>query len=68
MLKFYKKNISFLFNGSCRFCPSCSEYFLEAVETFGVLKGCFLGFKRLFRCNPFCKGGFDPVVKFNDRA
>ncbi len=63
MLKFYKKNISFLFNGCCKFSPSCSEYFMESVERFGVVKGCFLGFLRILRCNPFSKGGFDPVIK-----
>lgn len=47
--------------GQCRFRPTCSEYAYEAVERFGVVKGLFLGMKRVLRCNPFSKGGWDPV-------
>ena len=61
LLKFYKKNISFLYYGSCKFHPSCCDYFMQSVEKFGALKGSFYGFLRLLRCNPFSKGGFDPV-------
>ena len=63
LLKFYKKNISIMFYGSCRYTPSCSEYFMEAVEIFGVLKGSLKGILRLLRCNIFFKGGYDPVLK-----
>jgi hypothetical protein len=45
----------------CRFEPSCSNYAYQAVEKYGVLKGLYLGTKRIIRCNPFSKGGFDPV-------
>jgi putative membrane protein insertion efficiency factor len=45
----------------CRFRPTCSQYTYEAVERFGVVRGMFLGGKRVLRCNPFNKGGFDPV-------
>ena len=45
----------------CRFTPTCSEYTRIAIETHGVLKGMWLGLLRLLRCNPFCKGGYDPV-------
>lgn len=45
----------------CRFTPTCSEYTYEAIQRYGILKGSVLGFKRILRCNPFCKGGFDPV-------
>ena len=46
---------------SCRFAPSCSQYAIEAVLTHGIFKGTYLSFKRILRCNPFCKGGYDPV-------
>lgn len=45
----------------CRFVPTCSEYAYEAIEKYGVLKGGFLSVKRLIRCNPFSKGGYDPL-------
>jgi uncharacterized protein len=45
----------------CRFEPSCSQYFLEAVEVHGALRGTRLGFKRICRCNPWCTPGYDPV-------
>jgi putative membrane protein insertion efficiency factor len=45
----------------CRFFPSCSQYTYEAIEKHGVVKGTILGMRRILRCNPFSKGGFDPV-------
>ena len=45
----------------CRFTPTCSHYTYQAVEKYGVLKGLYLGFKRILRCNPLFKGGFDPL-------
>lgn len=47
---------------ACRFTPTCSEYMYDAVARYGGLRGVGLGLKRLLRCNPFCKGGYDPVV------
>ncbi len=46
---------------ACRFSPSCSLYMLQAVEKYGVLRGGLMGTRRLLRCHPFSKGGFDPV-------
>jgi len=46
--------------GVCRFRPTCSEYTCEAIKKYGVLKGGWFGIKRIFRCNPFNKGGWDP--------
>lgn len=61
LIRFYQKWISPLFPSCCRFYPTCSQYALEAVQKFGALKGCWMGFKRILRCNWFSKGGFDPV-------
>ena len=45
----------------CRFYPTCSEYAIEAIEKYGAFKGFFMAVWRILRCNPFCKGGYDPV-------
>ena len=60
-IKFYQKFISPIFPPSCRYTPTCSQYTFEAVEKYGPMKGLFLGFKRILRCNPFFPGGEDPV-------
>ena len=63
-IKKYQKHISFFLETKgvkCKFYPTCSEYTKQAVEKYGVLKGLFLGIKRIIRCNPFSKGGYDPV-------
>ena len=62
MIRFYQRHISPNTNPSCRFLPTCSNYAKEAIEKYGALKGGWLAFKRLLRCNPFYKGDyFDPV-------
>jgi uncharacterized protein len=61
LLRFYKSLISPLLGPVCRFTPSCSEYMYEAVTRYGVGRGILLGTKRILRCHPFSKGGFDPV-------
>ncbi len=60
-IRFYQKHISSGLPPTCRFYPTCSEYAIEAVEKFGFFKGTGLAIWRLIRCNPFCKGGYDPV-------
>ena len=58
---FYRKHISPLSAPNCRYTPTCSAYALEALEKYGAVKGSFLSIRRIFRCNPFHKGGYDPV-------
>ncbi len=60
-LKLYKTFLSPFLPPACRFTPTCSEYAAEAVEKYGVIRGTWLATKRILRCQPFSKGGFDPV-------
>ncbi len=57
----YQICISPMLPDTCRFEPSCSQYFIEAVEKRGIFVGVCKGCWRILRCNPFCKGGYDPV-------
>lgn len=62
LIKTYQMTLSPLFShGSCRYTPTCSQYALEAIEIHGIFKGCLLAAWRILRCNPFSKGGWDPV-------
>ena len=61
LIKFYQKYISPLAPGVCRFRPTCSQYFIEALQIHGIFKGSFLGIKRILRCHPWGGCGFDPV-------
>ncbi|HEY8464752.1 MAG TPA: membrane protein insertion efficiency factor YidD [Bacillota bacterium] len=61
MIKLYQKFLSPLKPASCRFYPTCSQYTFQAVSRFGVTKGIILGIRRILRCNPFFKGGYDPI-------
>jgi putative membrane protein insertion efficiency factor len=61
LIRLYRKGISPHFAPSCRFRPTCSQYALTAIERFGALKGGGMALWRILRCNPFCKGGYDPV-------
>ena len=67
LIKGYKFFISPLFGNSCRYLPTCSEYSIEAIKNYGVLKGLYISLKRIFSCHPikFLGGGegFDPVKK-----
>ncbi len=61
LIRGYQYLISPLSPPCCRFVPTCSQYAMEAVERHGVLKGSWLGMKRILRCNPWGAGGYDPV-------
>ncbi len=65
LIKVYKKNISpylsQMLGIHCKFEPTCSEYTKQAIEKYGAMKGTWKGFKRIIRCNPFSKGGYDPL-------
>lgn len=60
-VRWYQRHISAGRPPACRFLPTCSEYTVTAIERFGVIRGIGLGVWRILRCNPFGKGGFDPV-------
>ena len=63
-IKAYKKIISPILSCCgihCKYYPTCSDYTIQAIEKYGVIKGCYLGIKRILKCNPFSKGGFDPL-------
>ena len=62
LIVFYQKYLSALKGGStCKYVPTCSQYAIESIEKYGALKGGLLAVWRIIRCNPFSKGGFDPV-------
>ncbi len=59
LIRFYKKYISPLKKPSCRYYPTCSDYSIQAIEKYGVIKGTLKSIWRILRCNPFSKGGID---------
>jgi uncharacterized protein len=61
LIELYQSTISRVTPHSCRFQPTCSQYAFEAIQKYGFWKGGWLAFKRLVRCSPFFKGGYDPV-------
>ena len=61
LIRFYRGYLSPLKPPSCRFSPTCSHYALESIETHGALRGLLYAAWRILRCNPFVRGGFDPV-------
>ena len=63
LVRFYQIFISPLLGSNCRFTATCSNYMLEALEVHGLIKGLYLGVKRIFRCHPWGGSGYDPVPK-----
>ena len=61
LIRFYRTVISPMHPACCRFTPTCSQYALEAVEKYGAVKGGYLALRRILRCHPFHRGGYDPV-------
>ena len=61
LVKIYRAYISPMRGPCCRYIPTCSQYALEALEKYGAFKGGFLALRRILRCHPLCKGGYDPV-------
>lgn len=61
MIRGYQVTLSPLLPSACRYTPSCSRYAIEAVEKYGAVRGMWLGARRILRCHPFRKGGYDPV-------
>ena len=61
LIRFYQIAISPFLGSNCRFYPTCSAYGIDAMEKYGFFRGSFLTLKRILRCHPFCKGGYDPV-------
>jgi uncharacterized protein len=62
LIALYRRYISPFTLPSCRFTPTCSRYALDAVRRYGVIKGGWLACWRVLRCNPFCHGGYDPLL------
>ena len=60
LVKLYQWLLSPIFGGQCRFYPSCSHYFIQAVQKYGVVRGSVRGVMRILRCHPFHRGGYDP--------
>ncbi len=62
LIRFYQRFVSPALPPTCRFYPSCSQYAYEAIRKYGIIKGTRLAVWRILRCNPFGRGGYDPVV------
>jgi putative membrane protein insertion efficiency factor len=67
LIRFYQIFISVLSPGKCRFVPTCSNYAIQAIDRFGVIKGTALAVKRILKCHPFNPGGYDPVPDKKDK-
>lgn len=67
IIRIYQKLISPFLGKNCRFSPTCSKYTYQAIEEHGIIKGSYLGIKRILKCHPFNVGGYDPVPKKKEK-
>lgn len=67
IIRIYQKLISPFLGKNCRFYPTCSNYTYQAIEEHGIIKGSYLGIKRILKCHPFNEGGYDPVPKKKEK-
>lgn len=67
LIRFYQKYISPMKQPCCKYIPTCSNYAIQAIERFGIVKGGCLALFRLLRCNPFSRGGYDPVPEKREK-
>ena len=67
LVRFYQTAISPYKKPTCKYYPTCSNYAIGAIERFGAFKGSFLALYRILRCNPFSRGGYDPVPEKRDK-
>jgi uncharacterized protein len=67
LIRGYKRFLSPLLPSACIYEPTCSIYTYQAIERFGVIRGTWMGIKRIGRCHPFAKGGYDPVPELKER-
>ena len=68
LIQFYRVAISPMHRPCCRYIPTCSQYAQQAIQKYGAIKGGYLALRRILRCNPFSKGGYDPVPRWGRSA
>ncbi len=68
LIRFYQGVVSPILPASCRFTPTCSEYFAKALSVWGPWRGFWMGMRRILRCHPFSKGGYDPVPEKDESS
>ena len=62
-IKKYRYFAPFFFRGNCRYYPTCSDYAIQAIEKYGTIIGMYKSILRIFKCNPFCQQGYDPIER-----
>jgi len=69
LIRFYQKKTPFLltWHFSCRFQPTCAEYTYQAISHYGIMRGSWLGFKRICHCHPWNKGGYEPLLLLKNK-
>ena len=67
IIRLYQILISPLMGSNCRFLPTCSEFAIDAIRTYGLIKGVLISFKRISSCHPYGKQGYDPIIKENKK-